>query len=1054
MAEQLAQLVREVERLVTAPYVPSLQDLHDLVQQSQSSTIGAWALCKPCQVGLLADVLIEALSRSRVALPLITAFASTSSFRDALLERHPVILDAFLEKAVDTNGAEYLPACIALFSLPLPAGVVPPARISPFITKLVGMMAENPCMETVAPIHALISGLKGSPTILDDIPSEVISNLQLEFTKTLRNFDDHMGNLLCLATFAQIATALGTTSQNQHGSEAPWLLNIKHFFGQKRGLKTLDLVVLRVILACSSSCNLAPSKAAESIRLAICIADAIEPEQKQAWIAGNNPKIAKLCEKAARDGLYGQTQTMVIIFLHTLLPTFSLPSQLRELGIKVLLSRNSQETTEKIPHQLIRRLAKSLAESGERATRQLLAFTFDVLRGNKWSGTGEIATLRLAHLVLAGVQEVHREIMLSIVNNSMATLREVLGEMVEYFPQQPSESQCSGRAWCVSEVYTEKNGLFISLLGLYNMASAQNGSDIIMKSFMGRVEQSMPSLACAFSTTTPKAFRGSLALRDRHELSSTQINRNWRSGITEHFMQNAQTSHDSMMRKIEDTCFDLERRCHDVEGPLRAAEEERDIYASENEQLKRQNEELNEQLRARNTDFEDKLRNSSECFVELGHENTRLEQLLQRQYAYTEELTMSLESARDELQQQQQTSEKAILVEKEKARSKELEMMATLTEKDDQLEELREEMCGLQMRNDQTHQSLDQVSSEKATLSELSSFLKQELASTTETLKQTRLLADEKEDEVNRLLAQEEELRKELGSVETTVAQQNIEVERLYSSLEESEEKSRSEIERLKHDRQAEASRAASEMVKHETENRRLHAAMQAAALDASRDAQTKDKRIQHLERKVQALREERAAKAREFSEAQQHIGRLMGVMGFSANAPESNAPPKHQRTRSSTNAPPAARIPQPISDDEDDTQASQSFESTTFNLNGPTPKRPRGNRKSTNMSYALNTPSAAGPKAKSKSPPTSGISRSVRKPLVEADRNSSTKSQSSSGSKRNQVDDSFQETQAQENVEENRLHDLDLDMDLESSRDFLFSSTAFTGSTDQIARQ
>ncbi|CAG7964363.1 unnamed protein product [Penicillium nalgiovense] len=1048
--EQLAQLMREVERIVTAPYVPSLQDLHDLVHQNQSLTIGAWAFCKPCQVGLLADVLIEALSRSRVALPLITAFASTSTFRDALLERHPVILDVFLEKAMDSNRAEYLPACTALFSSPLPAGVVPPARIAPFITKLVSMTAGNPCVETVAPLHALFSGLKGSPRVLNDIPSEVMSNLQLEFTKTLRNLDDHMGNLLCLATFAQIATALGTTSQNQHGSEAPWLLNIKHFFGQKRGLKTLDLVVLRVILACSSSCKLAPSEAAESIRLAICIAEAIESEQKQVWIAGNNSKIAKLCEKAVRDGLHGQTQTMVIVFLHTLLPVHSLPSQLRELGIKVLLSKNSQETLEKIPHQLIPRLAKSLAESGALATRQLLTFIFDVLRNSKWSGMGEMATLHLAHLVLAGVQEVHPEIMLSSVNNSMVPLKEVLGDMVEHFPRQPSESQCSDREWCASELYTKKNRLFLSLLGLYNMATAQNGSGIIMKSFMRRVEQSMPSIDCAFSTTTPKAFRGSLTLRDRHDLSSTQINRNWRSGVTELFMQNAQTSHDSMMRKIEDTCSDLERRCYDVEGPLRAAEEERDIYASENEQLKRQNKELNEQLSTNNTEVQTKLQNSHECFVELDHEKTRLEQLLQGQYAYTEELTVSLGSTREDLQQQQRSSEKALLDEKEKARSKELEMMATLTGKDDQLEELQEEMCSLQMKNEQTCLNLDQVTSEKAKLSELCSSLEQELANATEALKQIRILADEREDEVNRLLAQEEELRKELGSVETT---QNVEVERLYSTLEESEEKSRSEIERLKHDREAEASRAASEIAKHETDSRRLHAAMQAAALDASRDAQSKDKRIQHLERKVQALRDERAAKAREFSEAQQHIGRLMGVMGFSANTPESNAPPRHQRTRSAANTTPAARIPQPVSDDEDGTQLAQSFESITSNSHEPTPKRPRGNRKSTTLPYNLDTPCAAAPKAKSP-PPASGMSRSVRKPLAEADRNSPTKSQSSSALKRNQVDDSFRETQAQENTEENRLHDLDLDMDLEFSRDFLFSSTAFTGSTDQIAPQ
>jgi hypothetical protein len=174
-----------------------------------------------------------------------------------------------------------------------------------------------------------------------------------------------------------------------------------------------------------------------------------------------------------------------------------------------------------------------------------------------------------------------------------------------------------------------------------------------------------------------------------------------------------------------------------------------------------------------------------------------------------------------------------------------------------------------------------------------------------------------------------------------------------------------------------------------------------------------------------------------------------MGVMGFSANAPESNA--NNQRTRSPANVTPAARILHSISDDEGDAQPSQSFESMTSNVNGPTPKRPKGNRKSTSRPYDLSTSPAAGPKTRS--PPASVISRSVRKPLAEANRNSPTKSQSSSASKRNLVDDSFQETQAQGNLEENRLHNLDLDMDLEFSRDFLFSSTDFTGSTDRIAQ-
>lgn len=184
-------------------------------------------------------------------------------------------------------------------------------------------MARNPSADTIAPLHTLMNGLQGCSILQYEVPTEVMSNMQLEFTKTLRNLDDHMGNLLCLATFARLASIRNDGLIKKHGTEAPsWLLNIRHFFGPKRGLKTLDLVVLRVILACSSNCNnLTPPQAAESIRLAVCIADAIEPEQKKAWIAGNASKIAKLCEKVARDGLDREIQ-MMVRFIHLLYISF------------------------------------------------------------------------------------------------------------------------------------------------------------------------------------------------------------------------------------------------------------------------------------------------------------------------------------------------------------------------------------------------------------------------------------------------------------------------------------------------------------------------------------------------------------------------------------------------------------------------------------------------------------------------------------------------------------------------------------------------------------
>lgn len=120
-----------------------------------------------------------------------------------------------------------------------------------------------------------------------------------------------MGNLFCLATFARIANA-----DIQHGPQPPsWIENIRHFFGPKRGLKTLDLVVLRVILACSASCSgLSVRNAAESVRLAIEVCDSVDTDRKQAWIAANSSKISKLCEKVTRDGIDLEVQLMVWSF--------------------------------------------------------------------------------------------------------------------------------------------------------------------------------------------------------------------------------------------------------------------------------------------------------------------------------------------------------------------------------------------------------------------------------------------------------------------------------------------------------------------------------------------------------------------------------------------------------------------------------------------------------------------------------------------------------------------------------------------------------------------
>ena len=162
-------------------------------------------------------------------------------------------------------------------------------------------------------MYQLMTGLKMSSSILDAVPLETMDTFQSELTNTLRNLDDHMGNLLCLATFARIASPKKQCIISPRESLQPlWLQRIQDFFGPKRALKTLELVVLRVILACSASySNLQTDQAAESVRLAIEICESVEPEQRKMWIASNPSKIAKLREKVCRDGISPEVQFMV-----------------------------------------------------------------------------------------------------------------------------------------------------------------------------------------------------------------------------------------------------------------------------------------------------------------------------------------------------------------------------------------------------------------------------------------------------------------------------------------------------------------------------------------------------------------------------------------------------------------------------------------------------------------------------------------------------------------------------------------------------------------------
>ncbi|KAK6831613.1 hypothetical protein RU639_002850 [Aspergillus parasiticus] len=1047
---------REVERLITAPYAPSLQDLYDLVQHTPNVSLRSWASHKPCQVGALVDALVDGLSRSSFALHLISIFTSLAAFRDSLLERYPCILDQFLQKATEDDGTEYIPVCTAILSSPLPTGFIPPARLAPFLKQLISTTGDNPCAERILPIYKIMTGLQTSPRVLRGIPSEIMSSLQIELTKTLRNLDDHMGNLLCLATFARIASSQRVPGSDESAQQVPgWLQNIKHFFGAKRGLKTLDLVVLRVILACSTSCqSLMIDQAAESIKLGIEICATVEGSQRESWIQTNKSKIAKLCEKVTRENIDAEVQMLGITFLVYLLPTATLPSGLPEVALHWLLSENSTRILAALPQEYISRLAETnVLCPGQTAMCRIMDYVIATLSTRYSADAANVDTIRVAQSLVIGLQNVVSQGFGSTAAEATLTrLKGSIDGLIESFPRRPYLPSCQNSTICYTFVSDSENELLYDLFSLYFQASLspsldQGASHLThidsFRAFMFKARKLICHNTCSYSEIKPLKLRGtvsSLTIRDERPSSRND----WRAGLSETLMISARTSHDSMMQKVEEICHDLERRCGSIEAPLRAVEEERRKISLEAQEAKQHNDELGLQLQQ-----------ASRTIDELQQNMSRLEVHAEAASARIEELTVSLDAARGELEDQRRDSQEAANRDRENARTRELDLIASVAEKEEQLEQLQEDAHRQREESGRLQQMLDARSKERDAAIEQNAMFEQDMAKLRECMEGNRLLLKEKDEEVARLQAAKEDIETLMETLQSKLNEEVSESDNIRSALREAELNFKTELATLREQFEVQLSASAAEGTKQKEEIASLQATMQTAASAASRELQTKEKRIQCLEKKVQHLRDERAAKAREFSEAQQHITRLMAVMGWKPDTANTTTSGRQSRSRSSL-GPSQAAVAQQQTHPEDeysqpqaDNILAQSFETDTSQLGGRSPKRSR----ITAFPVAeLPAESYETTEKKARHPVyRRGGTRQSRDRTVlgDTDQNSQPSSQESNKSISNRRG-SFKDAQSYGGANENHLQDVNLDMDLEFSKDFLFTSTSLSQATDE----
>ncbi len=176
--------------------------------------------------------------------------------------------------------------------------------------------------ETIRPVYLLLSGIDSS--YIDILPFDTLYTLQSQMIRVLTDLDsdDHLASLLCLALLAKLSSGPGGKEKPQPNvqtlpddeigpaSAVDRFLPARKFFSS-RVPKTLDLVVIKAITACSQNCRLRTHEIVESLKLSREIVDTFDKKERNHWLAANTRKTKKLREKVLRLGIEAKVQCEV-----------------------------------------------------------------------------------------------------------------------------------------------------------------------------------------------------------------------------------------------------------------------------------------------------------------------------------------------------------------------------------------------------------------------------------------------------------------------------------------------------------------------------------------------------------------------------------------------------------------------------------------------------------------------------------------------------------------------------------------------------------------------
>lgn len=365
-----------------------------------------------------------------------------------------------------------------------------------------------------------------------------------------------------------------------------------------------------------------------------------------------------------------------------------------------------------------------------------------------------MGTLQLARLLLSGLQKVVPQLSETAGLEPIVACSEAIEQLTQSFPKQPVHSICQGASSCYCSAAALQNELLCELFDLHTQASIlqckndktfDTSGVMAFGTIMSRASKMIPENKCLFSTRIPPLQLQTNRPTPRLREASSTLRLDWKANLAETLMENARTSHDDVMRKLEDVCYDLESRCQSIEAPLRTMEEERDRFSLEAQTTKQQN-----------NDLELQLQQATDTIARLEQDNERLGNHAESITVRVEELSASLDASRMELENQKHTSQEDADREREQSRSRELDLIASVTEQEERVDALQEEIRVEKEQNCKLHQELETTERERSEFTRENESLREEVDRLAKYNEEKQSLLEARDVEIQQLLAGKE----------------------------------------------------------------------------------------------------------------------------------------------------------------------------------------------------------------------------------------------------------------------------------------------------------